>query len=505
MIRNLHPRHLLLRALLVVLALPLAAAIATAAPATAAAPDAFLCRARPPAAATTLDDQFGVAATTVKQPDRVCAPAGIGAAPADGTTHLVRRAARTAGRTAKVRGVRIDNALGAHALDLGRPAAALLPTTVGDTAQAPLDFASHDVDRYRCWSARAAGKASSFPASGAQIELTDALGETRTFEVRRPKRLCTAADVETSAKKNAAWHLACYDVRQLPATRTRGVHVHDGFSPATVDTTAVKEICLPSRAVWACNGAPELCDRRYDQVAYATTHNAMSNMEDGFTGPNQRYGVARQLEDGVRGLMLDTYNSAGVVSLCHSFCVLGERPLVDTLIDIREFLERRPYEIVTIIFESYVSAAATAATFTAAGLDPYLHAQPVADPWPTLREMIASGRRLVVFTDSGGGTYPWYHHVWSYAFETHYSFATPESLSCTPNRGNPANRLFILNHFLTQVFGSPQLAEQINHNPLFIDRANACAAANGALPNFVTVDFHDIGDTFAVVDALNGL
>ena len=55
------------------------------------------------------------------------------------------------------------------------------------------------------------------------------------------------------------------------------------------------------------------------------------------------------------------------------------------------------------------------------------------------------------------------------------------------------------------MFGSPTLAEQINHNPLFIDRANACAAANAALPNFVTVDFYNIGDTLAVVDALNGL
>src|SRR5687767_15168907 len=55
----------------------------------------------------------------------------------------------------------------------------------------------------------------------------------------------------------------------------------------------------------ACNGAAALCERRYDQVAYVTTHNAMSSQEDGFFGPNQFFGVARQLDDGVRGLMLD--------------------------------------------------------------------------------------------------------------------------------------------------------------------------------------------------------
>jgi len=480
-------------------------------------PDAFVCSAagrspgseKPlPHGAEIADQLASRRPATVKRADRLCTPAGLtGTPPADGDVHLVRHGLRPTGRLPKIKGVAIDNALGAHALDLGRPSALLAPSLVDPGATPPaLDFSSHGVDRYQCWSARAAGGPSAFAPAGTILQVTDAAGTTRALEVRSPRRLCTAADVGVvEEKKNAGWHLACYAVRPVPATRVRGQHVDDDFGAATLDVTAPKEVCLPSRAVHACNGAPELCDRRYDEVSYATTHNANSNAQEGFTGPNQQYGVTRQLEDGVRGLMLDTHYDAGSVMLCHAFCSLGKRPLVDTLIEIREFLEREPYEIVSIIFESYVSAADTQAAFAAAGLLPYVHAQGVADPWPTLREMIASDRRLVVFTDSGGGTYPWYHHVWNYAFETHYSFATPANLSCAPNRGNPANRLFILNHFLTQVFGSPALANQINHDPLFIDRANACAAANAALPNFVTVDFYDIGDTFSVVRALNGL
>jgi len=45
----------------------------------------------------------------------------------------------------------------------------------------------------------------------------------------------------------------------------------------------------------------------------------------------------------------------------------------------------------------------------------------------------------------------------------------------------------------------------VNHNPLFIDRALQCQAESGRLPNFVTVDYYDIGDVFSVVDKLNGL
>ena len=482
----------------------------------AAPPSAFVCNAAmrkagtpkpPPAPAVSVADQFATLDATVKQVDRLCAPASTtGTPPADVATHLVRHGAKAAGPAAKIRGVAVENALGSHALDLGHASSVLLPSAVdANAAPAPLDFASHAVDRYACRSAKFAGKAADFPAKGAIVPLTGADGTTEDYEILRPKRLCAAADVGADAKKNAAWHLACYVARAASVTRTDGLHVNDGFGAQVLSGAATKEVCLPSRAVYACNGAPELCDRRYDQVAYATTHNAMSNEEDGFSLPNQKFSVKHQLADGVRGLMLDTYLDGGTTMLCHAFCTLGKRPLVDTLTDIRQFLESHPYEIVTIIFESYISANDTRLTFEAAGLTPYLDVQPVASPWPTLRQMIATDRRLVVFTDNQGGTYDWYHDVWDYAFETHYSFATPAALSCTPNRGNPANNLFILNHFLTQTFGSPALAEQINHNPLFIDRANECAAADAHLPNFVTVDHYQIGDVFLVVDALNGL
>ena len=45
----------------------------------------------------------------------------------------------------------------------------------------------------------------------------------------------------------------------------------------------------------------------------------------------------------------------------------------------------------------------------------------------------------------------------------------------------------------------------VNYNPLFIERALQCEEQGNALPNFVAVDFYDIGDLFDVVDALNGL
>ncbi len=276
---------------------------------------------------------------------------------------------------------------------------------------------------------------------------------------------------------------------------------------ATIDevVSALTHSLIGCEGDAGCNGAEDLCDRRYDEVSYATTHNAMSNADEGFRSPNQNHPISRQLEDGVRALMLDTYVYLDDVYLCHVDCsFFGRKRLVDGLAEIRTFLERHPNEIVSIIFEAYVSAEATAAVFERAGLLPYVHTQSLTEPWPTLGEMIDSGRRLVVFSDSDRGVLPWYHYAWDYAFETHFSYERPEDFACAPNRGNPSSSLFILNHFLTRAFGAPRLAELVNHNPLFSARARECMEANDRLPNFVTVDFYDIGDVFDVVRELNG-
>ena len=252
-----------------------------------------------------------------------------------------------------------------------------------------------------------------------------------------------------------------------------------------------------------CNGGVQLCDRAYDEVAYATAHNAYSNEQNGFIGPNQQYDVPRQLADGVRGLMLDAYILDGEVLQYHALPDLGTYPLVSTLLEIREFLESNPQEVVTIIFESYIDGDEMAAVFAEAELTQFAHPQAVGSDWPTLGALIDSGKRLVVFTDRDGGARDWYLPVWDFAFETPYSFATPGDLSCEPNRGDPSHSLFILNHFLTQTFGSPELAEQVNYNPLLEDRIAECTERNAKSPNFVTVDFYNIGDTLLDVDVMN--
>ncbi len=192
--------------------------------------------------------------------------------------------------------------------------------------------------------------------------------------------------------------------------------------------------------------------------------------------------------------------------MCHAVCEIGAQPLVDGLGQIRAFLDRNRAEVVSIIFESYVSAADTERAFARAGLSHYLapHAV-VGAAWPTLRELIERDQRLVVFTDHEGGTYPWYLDEFTFCWENPYQNTTPSDFRCTANRGVQSNDLFVLNHFLEAAIPTLANAELVNFNPGFIDHARTCMLETGRLPNFPTVDFYEIGDLFAVARELNGL
>ena len=161
----------------------------------------------------------------------------------------------------------------------------------------------------------------------------------------------------------------------------------------------------PAPAVEACNGHVELCDRRLDDVTLPATHNAMSVPLRGWFSSLQERPIGEQLEDGIRGLLLDThyadrlangrtrtvFTSAGTLGqaveqdavsphsvaaaerlrdrlgfrgrgergmyLCHTFCELGSTPLAPVLEDIRDFLVTHPGDVLVVINQDYVTPA----------------------------------------------------------------------------------------------------------------------------------------------------
>jgi hypothetical protein len=278
-----------------------------------------------------------------------------------------------------------------------------------------------------------------------------------------------------------------------------------------------------------CNGATELCDRSFDQMAFATTHNAPSAhfppYSYSFLASNQCSGVPTQLEDGIRALMIDIHlyfppeADGEDLYLCHADCVYGYQLLVDGLVEIREFLDANPGEVIAFIVETSSDTSgmedAIRDAFAASGILAYAHVQTPGTPWPTIGEMIAANQRLVVLTDdssphalcdAGGAPCPWYHYLWSsFAFETPFQARRASEFTCADLRGEPGNDLFILNHFLTRTTGFPAYAQEVNHDFLLSERARECWEYQGRIPNFITVDYHEIGGVVRVTNLLNYL
>ncbi len=286
----------------------------------------------------------------------------------------------------------------------------------------------------------------------------------------------------------------------------------DGEDPPTNDTqtddTASSDVGDEDAAVTrACNGHPELCDRRVDQVVFATTHNAMSNADEGWLAPNQEFGLQAQLDAGVRAMMLDTHAWKDDLYLCHATCEFGSRPLVEGLTVLRDFLLANPNEVLVLIVQDEIPTADTTTSLADSGLTDLAYVHPAGAEWPTLAALIAANTRVVVTLENGTAPPAHLHNAWDVMWDTPYSFESEDDFSCACNRGCPSDgkALYLMNHWITNPLPNPTAAETVNTYASLHGRATACQAESGQLVNFVAVDFYATGDLFEVVDVLNGV
>ncbi|XP_024184478.1 PI-PLC X domain-containing protein At5g67130 [Rosa chinensis] len=251
----------------------------------------------------------------------------------------------------------------------------------------------------------------------------------------------------------------------------------------------------------------------FNKYAFLTTHNAFAiEGEPSHTGVSrfpltisQEDTVTQQLNNGVRALMLDTYDFKGDVWLCHSLFEgqcndnTAFEPAIDTLNEIQAFLSANPGEIVTLILEDYVEAPnGLTNVFKSAGLMKYwfpVSSMPKSgQDWPLVSDMVAKNQRLLVFTSkqekeqSEGIAYQW-----NYMVENEYGDDGMEEGSCS-NRGesSPLNdktkSLVLVNHFQSPPI--KQLSCLFNSEDL-VSKLNTCyGAAGNRWANFVAVDFY---------------
>jgi len=301
--------------------------------------------------------------------------------------------------------------------------------------------------------------------------------------------------------------------------------------------------------ITVCNGHELLCDRPLNEVTFPGTHNSMAAAsERGWYFPSQRYGIAQQLRDGVRALLVDTYygirSPQGVLTvinpdtrrpqlvaehgeevvaaaervaatlgsdgeqeifLCHSFCELGATPLAAALVDLRDFLDAYPGEFVVVIVQDTTSPEDTVAAFELADLAERAYTHTAGEPWPTLAELLAEGKQLLVLAEENAGAAEWYQPAYSILQETALTVAAASDLGCAPGRGGVDGPLFLMNHWVAERPPVLSRALEVNTLDVITDRSRECTEQRGRVPNIVAVDFYDVGDLFEAVDRLNGL
>ena len=193
--------------------------------------------------------------------------------------------------------------------------------------------------------------------------------------------------------------------------------------------------------------------------------------------------------------------------LCHGLCETGSTPFVEMLGQLGVWLAANPDEIVTLFIEDHVDAGLIAEDVETAGLLPLVYEPVAGEPWPSLGEMIRSGKRLVVMVEegSGGEEAPWLINGFEHTQDTPYTFPTVDSFSCDPNRGPADAPLLLLNHWLSGFNSLVTDAQLVNDREVLLPRAQACQSERGTIPNFVAVNYVAIGDVYEVVDVLNGV
>ncbi|HMG40183.1 MAG TPA: hypothetical protein VK611_02605 [Acidimicrobiales bacterium] len=346
-----------------------------------------------------------------------------------------------------------------------------------------------------------------------------------------------AAGLVVAARLAAARRLAVGRRAAFAGAVAVGVVVVAGVAGGLIAAAGPAAAYDPVRL---CNGHVELCDRRYDEVVYAATHNSMSSPDVVVVWPEHDGDIRAQLDAGVRALLIDTHHWTALVSaeqlantepavptalaeqiygrlgplreardgafLCHNQCALGAIPLLDSLAAIRDFLADNPDEVVTLIVQDAITPEETAAAFTAAGLDRYLHTHEPGSDWATLGELVERDERLVVFAEDEGPPPAWYQNAYDGLIqETPYRFARPEDFSCAPNRGTDDAGLFLMNHWVERVAPDRVDATNVNTHDFLVDRARQCERERGLLPNYLAVNFYSIGDLMAAVDTLNAV
>jgi len=276
-----------------------------------------------------------------------------------------------------------------------------------------------------------------------------------------------------------------------------------------------------------CNGHAELCERKYGNTTFVGAHDSFASSSNPFAlSRTQEVDVTAQLRLGVRLLQAQAHMNGKHVHFCHTACGLYDGgKVVNYFGKVKRFLDRHPNEVLTIIIANPENLSATVwqPIFESSGLEDMVYVPPqtpmAREEWPTLGEMLDSGKRLVVFLDKGADekSVPYLLPQFTMMWEDEYD-PTNSSFPCKVDRTSgplsPSQQINLINHNLNidlmPIGRGLRIPDRLNSprtNSVYSITAHArhCAPlVNDQYPNFVLVDFVNVGSAVTAVARLNG-
>ena len=283
------------------------------------------------------------------------------------------------------------------------------------------------------------------------------------------------------------------------------------------NATSTTSSAQPTNTV-PCNGWTEFCERAYSNVTMVAAHNSPF-IRPGNAASNQALDVTTQLNDGIRMLQFQTHRVNGTMYMCHTSCdLLNAGPLEDYFSTVKQWLDRNPYEVVTILMgnDDGVWARNYTPSMENSGLIKYVYTAPTEpmslDDWPTLGEMILTQQRVVVMLDymANQQRIPWLLEEWSQMWETPFS-PTNRDFPCTQQRPEgqdrsvSESRMYLANHNLNVNIALAGISLDVPAYTILNETngingtgsagamVQECTNNWGRPPNFLLVDYYNIG------------
>jgi hypothetical protein len=201
---------------------------------------------------------------------------------------------------------------------------------------------------------------------------------------------------------------------------------------------------------------------------------------------------------------------------------LGERVPNEVFTKTVQFLNDYPSEVVVLLFEASTEKGPIVwndlndIISTVDGFSDMIYVHTYGDAWPTMGSLVSQNKRIIIFYMNGGTCTndvcpTGFYYFYDYAKETQYQSSSLTELqnyaySCEVTRGPEDNAAYPATFFAVNNFVTPpdvESAKVANSQDSLSSLLNKCANINGMRPNFVYLDFWNVGVTAQVVQYMN--